>query len=406
MSVPRHHPMALGISVYLLGLMAAIAMGQAPPGEVRDGRLRSELALGGRTAVLAYAPELKASDPAHKALLSASETSGSARVRLGQLDTTGGLRIGAIELRGPDAVGRGTQNAAAPGQEATQQGPSTVRYDLWLESANNGWQLVVTDAAQAVVGNLPLSREAATPAAPTLIAALVPEEITVGHLVLRWGNYRAITDVQFTNPSGRRPNENPTPNEPVNRRHDADTSVLSRARLLAQRNETALVLPTGSRLSISFQRTFPRSERAGGNRTSPGLSIDRPDFARLSTTSAGEIVLLTESPVPRFRTEVPLRFGSVRIPIGNQVAGFPGSYGIWLKRAATGWRLVLNDEPDVWGSQHHSTFDAAEIEVAHSDGHAAARPFAVALVPTAADRGRLMIIWGPHEWTADFTVGG
>src|ERR1700681_4561792 len=98
MSVPSHHPMALGISVYLLGLMAAIVVGQAPPGEVGDGLLRSELALGGRTAVLAYAPDLKASDPAHKALLSASEASGSARVRLGQLDTTGGLRIGAIEL--------------------------------------------------------------------------------------------------------------------------------------------------------------------------------------------------------------------------------------------------------------------------------------------------------------------
>ena len=25
-------------------------------------------------------------------------------------------------------------------------------------------------------------------------------------------------------------------------------------------------------------------------------------------------------------------------------------------------------------------------------------------MPTAADRGRLVIIWGPHEWTADFNV--
>ena len=26
-------------------------------------------------------------------------------------------------------------------------------------------------------------------------------------------------------------------------------------------------------------------------------------------------------------------------------------------------------------------------------------------MPGGADRGRLVIIWGPHEWTADF-VGG
>jgi hypothetical protein len=38
----------------------------------------------------------------------------------------------------------------------------------------------------------------------------------------------------------------------------------------------------------------------------------------------------------------------------------------------------------------------------YSGGHVASRPFAVALVPTGLDRGRLAIIWGPHEWTAEF----
>ena len=65
---------------------------------------------------------------------------------------------------------------------------------------------------------------------------------------------------------------------------------------------------------------------------------------------------------------------------------------------------MFNNEPDAWGSQHDPKSDAAEIELSHSEGHAAARPFAVALVPTATDRGRLVIIWGPHEWTADFAV--
>jgi len=42
--------------------------------------------------------------------------------------------------------------------------------------------------------------------------------------------------------------------------------------------------------------------------------------------------------------------------------------------------------------------------LSYSDGHAAARPFAVAIVPLGATRGRLVILWGPHEWTADFVA--
>ncbi len=149
-------------------------------------------------------------------------------------------------------------------------------------------------------------------------------------------------------------------------------------------------------------------EREGGRASMVGTDghrlalIHRPVLKPVAPD--GDIVMLTESSVPRLRIEEPLRFGKVLIATGNQVVSFPGSYGIWLKRAGTGWRLVFNNEPDAWGSQHDPKFDAAEIELSHSDGHVAARPFAVALVPNAPDRGRLVIIWGPHEWTADFVV--
>ena len=359
---------------------------------------RSELALAGRTAILAFPPDLKATDPAHKLLLSATPRTSAGRVRLGQLETTGSLRIGTVDLSGPKAP-----VAPEPATAATQ-GPVSVRHNLWLEGADEGWQLQVTDANEALVGRLALARQGTAPASPTMVASLVPEDIAVGRLVIRWGEYLAVTDVQFINPSGRRPEENRTANETINRRHDEDTSALSRVRLLAQRNETAMVLPKGPRLSISFQRTLARGERAEGNRTSRGLRVDGPDFARLTTTPTGSVVMLAESPVPRLRTERALRFGKTVIATGNQVVGFPGSYGLWLKRVGSGWRLVFNNEPDAWGSQHDPKFDAAEVDLSYSDGHAAARPFAVALMPGGADRGRLAIMWGPHEWTADFAV--
>jgi len=239
------------------------------------------------------------------------------------------------------------------------------------------------------------------PPSPRLVAALEAESFTTARLVLRSGGFEAAAPIEVVNPPRRRLTENPGVNQTINRRHDDDTSALSRARLLEQRNETALTLPNGTRVSISFQRSFaPAAPRTNAR----GLTVDRADFKRLGSTPAGSVVLLTEAPVPRMRTEVPLRFGKTAIATGNQVVGFPGAYGLWLKRVSNGWRLVFNNEPDAWGSQHNAKFDAAEIDLAHSDGHDATRPFAVNLIPQSVDRGRLEILWGPHEWTANFSV--
>ncbi len=135
-----------------------------------------------------------------------------------------------------------------------------------------------------------------------------------------------------------------------------------------------------------------------------GLDVGGVDYPRIATTADGAIVMLTEAAVPRLKIEAPLRFGTVTVRTENQAPKFPGMYGIWLKRVGSGWHLVFNNEPDAWGSQHNPKFDVAEIELTHSQGPEASRPFGVALEPTAADRGRLVILWGPHEWSADFVV--
>lgn len=378
----------------------SVSSGRLVPGTAADGFLRSELSLGGRTATFAYLPSLAAGDAAHAPLLAASLEAGGARARVGYLETTGPLQIGAVSLgqRASGASTAGTPPGSSPAS------PPPLRYELWLHSGDQGWQLEITDNANLALGRVALPRQSASSLSPTLTAALVPENSTTGRLMLHWGGYRASADVTFPNPTRRRLDENRIPNETVNRRHDEDTSVLSRARLLAQRNETAVVLPGGARTSLSFQRTFGRGERVEGNRSSRGLTVDGPDFARLMKTPTGDVVTLSEAPVPRLRIERPLRFGKTTLALGNQVAGFPGSYGLWLKRASAGWKLVFSHEPDVWGSQHDPKADAAEVDLSHSEGNAADRPFAAALVPTGPDRGRLAILWGPHEWSVDFVV--
>jgi len=192
-------------------------------------------------------------------------------------------------------------------------------------------------------------------------------------------------------------------------RGDEDLSATFRARILTQNNETGMVLPDGKRLSVLFIRSLSQTEqrsqtRAQRNLTGVGLDVGGVDYPRVASTPDGAVIMLTEAPVPRLKIEAPLRFGKVTVRTENQAPKFPGMYGIWLKRVGSGWHLVFNNEPDAWGSQHDTKFDVAEIELTHSQGPGASRPFGVALEPTAADRGRLVIVWGPHEWSADFVV--
>jgi hypothetical protein len=401
---------------FALGVMAAVALAAAVAAQQSSGRpsapalaglFRSELSLGGYTATVASVPAA-ADALVRRQTASAGGEAAPSRVRVAQLETNTSLRLGDV------AVGK--------------RDPAGSRYDLWLEApgaATSAWSLQIAAAGQAagepsVVGSVPLgavgtgggsasSSDRNSGAVPGFVAALVPDTERTGRLVLRWGSSEAVVGVAFTDPpQTRRTSETTPPNTTVNRAHDEDTSVLSRARMLAQRNETAFVLPSGQRFSVSFQRTFGKGERAsaGGAARPDGLAADGPDFARLASTPDGAVVLLTRAAVPRLAIDRPLRFGRTEIATGNLVRGFPGSYGMWLKRSGRGWRLVFNHEPDAWGSQHDPKFDAAEIELTHSDGHAPTRPFAVGLVPTSPERGRLVILWGPHEWTADFVVGG
>jgi hypothetical protein len=321
--------------------------------------VRSELSLVAHTATVTFAPGVKPSPSAPAGTLVA------------QLDTNGSLRVGTLALGRDD--------------------PKGTRYELRLEETGEGWQLQIGESASAApIGRVALASQTASAVSPTFVAALMPSTRNSGRLILRWGSYEATTDVQFTDPPRRRQTERTPANVTVNRAHDEDTSALSRARLLAQRNETALSLPSGRRLSASYARQ--------------GLDVSGPDFSALASTRDGAVVQLTESAIPRLRIETALQFGRIAVRTGNHGPNFPGSYGMWLKRAGTGWRLVLNHEADVWGSQHDPKLDAAEIPLTHTEGHLATRPFAVALVPTGADRGRLLILWGPHEWAADFVV--
>lgn len=313
-----------------------------------------------------------------------------------------------------------------------------------------------------VIGSIPLTREAAG-TRETFSAALVPTAEDAGRLLLRWHDHRWAADFHFAespapdgedagdseaddeeetdeegtealepeegggrpdeggaesaaNEPGRgagserdepgrgaeserdEPEEDAGPDEDDGPRvandresleFDSDTSAGSRLLRLSERHETAVELPPGARVSVLVWQE---------------QSVEHADFAALAALAEGEVVRLTEAAVLRLRSEAALQFGDVTVPTGNLSPGFPGSYGLWLKRGAGGWRLVFNHEADSWGTQHDPAFDAAEIDVAHSEDGLATRPLGAALLPVTARAGRLVIHWGAHDWAADFTV--
>jgi hypothetical protein len=176
--------------------------------------------------------------------------------------------------------------------------------------------------------------------------------------------------------------------------------------MLEARSETALTTASDQRVSVMFHRTFDNGPRQLASSVHQGLPAEGPAYAGLMTTPTGSLVMLVDASVPKLKTDVPLQFGPLTLKTGNQVPGFPGVYSMWLKRTDSSWRLIFNHQPDVWSSQHDPAFDAGDIELHDaSSADAPPRPFGVALIPTAADRGRLLIVWGTHEWSADFVIG-
>ena len=276
---------------------------------------------------------------------------------------------------------------------------------MWLALYGTSWSLEASrasadeTASSNVVWEIPLTRATVTPASPTLSAAIVPTADAAGLVSLRWGDYQWTATFTFADPpvdpAAAAAAERPALTDPGGRfvGIDEDTGDDARAWTLAERNESAIVLPdaVSSRIAVHYWKD---------------QNVEHPDFAAIAAVTEDQVVRLTEAAVLRLRTMLPLQFGGVKIATENLTPGFPGLYGLWLKRVGSGWRLVFNYEPDVWGTQHNPDFDAAEIDVAYATDEGSTRPLSVALVPTGARSGRLVIHWGPHEWSTDFTIAG
>ena len=368
----------LAAGALTLALATAVVTAQAPPpGAAADGLLHAELTLDAQLISVAFRPDLPAAGGTHLALLAGAVGS---RARVGSLTAHPALRIGSIV---PD-----TEAPRPPAEDEAPEPP--VSHELWLARTVQGWELEAHADGRPDPRSIPLAHRATDAAAPTFTASLHATAAEAGRLVLRWGAHVWRTDFRFDELPPRPIEPRPTAgSDGTARERDTDTTPIFRRNLLEERNETALVLPGGERISALYWKS---------------VDVEDEDYPTLTATADGAVVELIRAPVLRLRNEVGLRVGRADLPTGNLAPGFAGSYGLWLRRAGDGWQFVFNDEPDSWGTQYDATFDVAAADVYYSRSDGAFRPLGITLAPAGAGRGRLIVHWGPHEWAADFTV--
>lgn len=391
------------------GVTAGVpATAQTPePSEEGDGLVHTLLVLEAQSIDVALTPDLSADDAANRTLL---DGTAGARVRIGTIDGHQALRIGELApdlealaeaLRAAAARAAADESNEPDAEEETESGDPEYAEaeeasgepspELWLAREPHGWRLEVVgygDDGDGEIRAIPLGHRETAGAAPVLSASVAMTNTEEGQLALRWGRHAWNADFRFDEmPAG--PRREPVSGRGQSREASTDTTAFSRGVTLAERNESALILPGGERISLLYWK---------------GIDVEDEDYGRFEETADGDVVELIHAAPVRIKSDVGLRFGETDVPTGNLAPGFAGAYAIWLRRVGDGWRFVFNNEPDSWGTRHDPEFDAAEVPTEYARGDRSFRPLGATLIPTGADQGRLLVHWGPHEWTADFTI--
>ena len=108
----------------------------------------------------------------------------------------------------------------------------------------------------------------------------------------------------------------------------------------------------------------------------------------------------------KLTTDFPMEIGGLEIPVGNITDGYPGVYGVWLKRTEDGWSLVVTNEPDVWGTQFDASSVHGEVPLERSAADEPADQLTAKLDESSegSGSGNLVLSWGEHQWTTTFKV--
>lgn len=134
------------------------------------------------------------------------------------------------------------------------------------------------------------------------------------------------------------------------------------------------------------------------------LKADSDDYKAIASMKEGAVIRYVGGRAMKLLTDGNLRFGNTTVKAGNAHESYPGVYSLWLKKTSDGWRLVFNEDADIWGTQHDPRADVAEIPLKLTELSEQEATFKVELKEEGETGGHLRVAWGTYEWTADFDL--
>lgn len=133
------------------------------------------------------------------------------------------------------------------------------------------------------------------------------------------------------------------------------------------------------------------------------LTTDSPDYAGIAALQDGEVLGFTQSAVLKLKTKPSIRLADALLRTSNVSEGYAGVYGLWLKKTGAGWRIVITEKPDVWGTMFRVEDVFAEIAVDYRILEESVDSLTLGL-SEEGEGGILSIAWGEHRWSTAFSL--
>ncbi len=136
----------------------------------------------------------------------------------------------------------------------------------------------------------------------------------------------------------------------------------------------------------------------------PQIGVDWDSF---SEHEGGLLEFQTAAAI-KLRTGTDLLIGDLEVPTGNVSPGFAGLYSLWLRLDDDGqWTLIVNHEPDVWGTMHDPAHDLGETRLEHTVEEGENTSLTIEIeAPEGDAAGALKLSWGEHRWRTSLAAAG
>ncbi len=168
-------------------------------------------------------------------------------------------------------------------------------------------------------------------------------------------------------------------------------------------------LTTGFALLVGATRSVDRAEVGGGEVVvnAGRVPLNGVDWLSFREHEQGLLEFETFAAI-KLRTEDDILLGDLPVPAGNVSPGFAGLYSLWLHLDEDGrWTLIVNHEPDIWGTMHDPARDLGRTPLEYSTSEDAKPRLTIEIeAPEGDGPGTLKLSWGGHRWRTTVAAAG